>query len=656
MKKILPLVIALSLSAGSFAQTAKKAFKPADYLKIKNLYDPQVSPDSKWVAYTLSEVDTAGDKRIPHVWIQSTRGTESIEITHGHDSSSSAKWSPDGKYLAFLSSKESSTGAQLWLLDRRGGDAKKLTSIKGDLDSYAWSPDSKKLAMLIGDPENKGKKEPKSPLPIVIDRYHFKQDADGYLQHQHTHIYLFDLAGQKLDTLTKGESDESSVAWSPDGASIAFVSNRTADPDKNNNMDIFTVASTAGGAVHQLTSWKGHDVNPKWSPDGKHIAYLRSTSDVDYIMYDQDILCIMDADGKNSHTLTKELDRTVASPEWSHDGKTIGFIVGDDRREYLAQFSMASKKITVLKSGDLVILHIAPYGPSGWIAELSTPSMPAELVALEKGSSRELTHHNAWLKGYKLAHVEGFSSKSKDGTSVSGILYTPDSMPSKKLPFILFIHGGPVAQDDYNFDDIRQTLACAGYAVAAVNYRGSNGRGLDYCKAIYADWGNKEVADLLGSVDALVKKGIADPDHLGIGGWSYGAILTEYTIASDTRFKAGAAGAGSALQTSMYGADQYVLQYDSEIGQPWKNQEKWISLSYPFFHADRIKTPVLFMSGLKDFNVPTVGSEQMYMALKSQNIPAEMILYPNQHHGISIPSYQVDRLVRYVNWYNKYLK
>lgn len=196
----------------------------------------------------------------------------------------------------------------------------------------------------------------------------------------------------------------------------------------------------------------------------------------------------------------------------------------------------------------------------------------------------------------------------------------------------------------------------AGYAVIAVNYRGSNGRGLAYCKAIYADWGNKEVKDLLGAVDEMVKQGLADPEHLGIGGWSYGGILTNYTIASDTRFKAAASGAGSSLQTTMYGSDQYTLQYDNEIGTPWKNTDKWIKLSYPFFHADRIKTPVLFMSGLKDFNVPTAGSEQMYQALKTQGIPTELILYPGQFHGLSKPSYQVDRMQRYIAWYDKYLK
>jgi dipeptidyl aminopeptidase/acylaminoacyl peptidase len=234
------------------------------------------------------------------------------------------------------------------------------------------------------------------------------------------------------------------------------------------------------------------------------------------------------------------------------------------------------------------------------------------------GKFRRLTHHQqAWLEKVKLAYVKPFKSVSKDGTQVSGLLFTPDSLTNKKLPFILYIHGGPVGQDDYSFDATRQILASAGYAVAAVNYRGSSGRGINYTTTINADWGNKEVMDLQGAVDELVKQGIADPDRLGVGGWSYGGILTDFMIASDTRFKAAASGAGSALQIANYGIDQYVLQYDNELGQPWKSMDAYNKISYPFLHADRIKTPVLFMSGLKDFNVPTAGSEHMYQALKS---------------------------------------
>lgn len=655
MKKIL-LIIPFSFATIAFGQIVKKTLKPVDFLKVQSLSEPNVSPDNKWVAYSLSDVDTAKDKRVSHIWMQSITGNESIQLTNGAEPVSSPKFSPDGKYLSFISSRDSKNGSQVWILDRRGGEAKKLTDFKGNLDDYAWSPDARRLVLVIGDPENKGNEEPKTPLPIRIDRYHFKQDVEGYLMNLHKHLYLFNIESKKLDTLTKGNTDDDGVEWSPDGSEIAFKSNLSEFPDRNDNTDIFTVEAKINGKVKQLTTWKGHDINPKWSPDGKHIAYLRSTSDVNYIMYDQDILCVMDADGKNNQTLTQQADRPVSAQRWSKDGKNIAFLVTDDRREYLASCNTATKKISTVNRGDYGILNIEPASNNNWIVELSTPYVPTELYAVENGKLRRLTHHQDWINNIKLAHVEGFRSKSKDGTAVSGLIYTPDSIRSKKLPLILFIHGGPVGQDNFTFDGTRQVLASAGYAVAAVNYRGSNGRGLDYCKAIYADWGNKEVVDLLGAVDELVKQGIADPEHLGIGGWSYGGILTDYTIASDTRFKAAAAGAGSALQTSMYGLDQYGLQYDNEIGPPWKSQEKWIKLSYPFYHADKIKTPVMFMSGLKDFNVPTAGSEQMYMALKSQNIPTELILYPNQYHGISVPSYQVDRLQRYIDWFNKYLK
>jgi dipeptidyl aminopeptidase/acylaminoacyl peptidase len=657
MKKSLLLVTAVSTAFYSFAQQAKKAIQPLDIYRMTTLGSPQVSLDGKWVAYSLSEVDTAKDGRVSHLWMQSWDGKESIQLTYGAEAASSPKWSPDGKFISFLSSRDSKKGSQVWLMDRRGGEGKKLTDIKGDIDDYSWSPDAGKLLLTVGDPENGGKEEPKTPLPVKIDRYHFKQDVEGYLQHKHSHLYIFDIQTKKLDTLTKGNTDEESAEWSPDGKQVVFVSNHSEDPDRNQNNDIFIVEAKHNGAVTQLTTWNGRDVAPHWSPGGKYIAYLRSTSDAAFLMYDQSILCIMDADGKNNRLLTQQLDRPVTSLEWSKDGKSIGFVVADDRMRYLASYELAGGKISTLAKGEYSISGIKSTADGGWLVEMSNPYTPAELYAFENVGMRRLTfHQQQWLNTVNLAHVAGFQSKSNDGTLVSGLVYTPDSVNRKKLPLILFIHGGPVGQDEFSFDATRQILSMAGYTVIGVNYRGSNGRGLAYCKAIYADWGNKEVKDLLGAVDEMVKQGLADPEHLGIGGWSYGGILTNYTIASDTRFKAAASGAGSSLQTTMYGSDQYVLQYDVEIGTPWKNTDKWIKLSYPFFHADRIKTPVLFMSGLKDFNVPTAGSEQMYEALKSQGIPAELILYPNQFHGISKPSYQVDRMQRYIVWYDKYLK
>ncbi|OOQ56875.1 S9 family peptidase [Mucilaginibacter pedocola] len=658
MKIHFTLLFTASLATSVFAQNDKNPFQPTDFYKIPSISDPEVSPDGKWVAYGVSTVDTAKDKRVSHLWMQSWDGKTSIQLTHGEQAASTARWSPDGKYLSFLSGRESKNGSQLWLLDRRGGEAQKLTDIKGDLGDYEWSPDGSKIVMVIGDPENKGKEAPKTPKPIVVDRYHFKQDYQGYLEHDHNHLYIFNIGSKKLDTVTTGNFDERSPSWSPDGKSIVFVSNHDADPDRSENTDIFVVEAKAKGAVKQLTTWKGHDVNPQWSPDGKQIAYLRQDSE-GYNMYDENILCLMNADGSNNKMLTKEIDRPADSPAWSKDGKSIAFLVDDDRERYAATYTLATKKIDIVKAtrGKVNLNDIAAQSAGNWVISLSDPYTPFEVYALESGKLRRLTfHQQEWLSKVTLAQVTGFTSTSSDGTKVSGVLYRPDSTSKKKMPFILFVHGGPVGQDDYSWDGTCQVLASAGYAVAAVNYRGSSGRGIEYTKVIAADWGNKEVIDLHGAVDYLVKEGIADPDRLGVGGWSYGGITTDFLIASDTRFKAAASGAGSALQIANYGIDQYILQYDNELGQPWKNIDVYNKISYPFLHADRIKTPVLFMSGLKDFNVPTAGSEQMYQALKSQGVDTELILYPNQNHGISIPSYQVDRVDRYIKWYDKYLK
>jgi dipeptidyl aminopeptidase/acylaminoacyl peptidase len=288
---------------------------------------------------------------------------------------------------------------------------------------------------------------------------------------------------------------------------------------------------------------------------------------------------------------------------------------------------------------------------------MSEPQLPTELYAIENGAPRRITRiQDEFLAPLKLATVKGFQSKSKDGTLVSNLLYLPPNyQPGQKLPLVLYIHGGPVAQDSYSFDMTRQMYAAAGFAVAAVNYRGSSGRGLDYIRSIYGDWGNKEVMDVTGAADHLVQQGIADPARLGLGGWSYGGITTNYTIATDPRFKAAVSGAGSSLQLSMYGTDQYVMQYETELGAPWKNPQKWIDISYPFFKADRIKTPTLFMAAQNDFNVPVAGAEQMYMALRSLGVPTELVIYPGQFHGLSVPSYIRDRMERHIRWYNKYL-
>jgi len=642
---------------------AKRPLRATDIFRVRDVRDPQISPDGKWVAYTVTIADSARDKNDTDVWMASWDGKENLRITSTKESESQPRWSPDGRYLSFVSSRDGGKGGQIWLLDRRGGEATRLTEIKGGVSGYEWSPDATRLALIVGDPEDdegSDSTKAKTPKPIVLDRYHFKQDVQGYLGDKRSHLYVFDVATKKAELLTPGKYEEANPSWSPDGKQIAFVSDRSPDPDRSINTDIYVIDARAGAQARQLTMFQGDDNNGggrlAWSPDGKSIAYVRSSSPTMSI-YDQYQLAVIPAAGGEARVLTESLDRPVTSPRWTADGASLLFLVTDDRTQYVARMRATGGPVDKLTNGHRVIQSFA-LGPAGKIAVLgSTATEMSEVQALENGALRPLTHQNdSWLAEIQLGTTEGIEFKTPDGADVHAVMTRPASSSGTKLPTLLRIHGGPTSQDQYSFNFERELFAANGYVVVSPNYRGSNGRGEKFMSAIAGDWGNKEVVDVLAATDYVVEKGIADPDRLGIGGWSYGGITTDYTIASTPRFKAAISGAGSALQTSMYGIDQYILQYDTELGPPWKNPDAWMKVSYPFFHADRIKTPTLFMAGEKDFNVPAAGSEQMYQALKSLGLDTQLVIYPNSFHGITLPSYRVDRLERYIKWYDRYLK
>lgn len=662
MKKYIVVLIVLAVVQVQ-AQT-KRPLTPKDVYRLQDINAPQVSPDGQWIAYELSTVDSAKDKRNTHLWMISWDGTQQLQLTNSAGSESSPKFSPDGRFISFLSDRKTSDDDkndqnQLWLLDRRGGEGKKITSVKGDISNYIWSPDGKKVVLVMQDEDFTDTASSEVRTPYVIDRYHFKQDYVGYLDRRATHLYLLDINTQTIDTLTTGKYDEVDPDFSSDGKRIVFASNRTAEPDKNENTDIYIMDAKPGAAMQQLTTWPGTDHAPIFSPDGTTIAYLQGTSSEAFNMYGLDMVATVPVAGGTPLLLSKNTDRNIHNICWSKDGKAIVGLMDDDRSVNIVSFKTGSGAMEKLFTGEHAFYDIQLNPASGAFATLYTNiTTPIEIYALENGNNRQITHvQDAFTSPLQIATASGFKSKSKDGTIVSGILYKPaNAVAGAKLPLVLYIHGGPVAQDNFEFDIIAQTMASAGYAVAQVNYRGSDGRGLDYIRAIYSDWGNKEVMDILGAADYLVAQGIADANRIGMCGWSYGGILTDYTIASDTRIKAACSGAGSALQLSMYGYDQYITQYETELGVPWKNMDKWIKLSYPFFKADKIKTPTLFMAAEKDFNVPTIGAEQMYQALQTNGVPTQLVIYPGQHHGISTPSYQVDKYTRYVNWFNTYLK
>jgi dipeptidyl aminopeptidase/acylaminoacyl peptidase len=412
-----------------------------------------------------------------------------------------------------------------------------------------------------------------------------------------------------------------------------------------------------------ITAFAPNDQQLLWSTDGRWLAYLVG-SGAQYFAYTQDKLAVIPASGGSPKILTESLDRMVSEPEFNKDGSFLTFMVADDRIQYPAKVPVTGGAVERLSNEKVVINEQSVCGNSIAVT-YSNDSAPFEIYALESGKLRKLTKHNDdVLAELNLGKVEDINFHSKDGTEIHGLMTKPPSFQEgKKYPTILWIHGGPNMQDDhslpvnlYPLQYERQLLAANGYVVLAINYRGSSGYGFDFSKSIFADWGHKEVADLLAGVDEAIRLGVADPERLGIGGWSYGGILTDYTIATDKRFKAAISGAGSANQLSMYGSDQYALQYNNEIGPPWKKLETWMHVSYPFFQADKIVTPTLFICGEKDFNVPIAGSEQMFQALRTLGVPTQMVVYPGQFHILTRPSFITDRQQRWLAWFEKYLK
>jgi dipeptidyl aminopeptidase/acylaminoacyl peptidase len=667
------LLLILALANSLAAQTARRPMKLDDLTRFRNVSDPQISPDGQWVAYVVNTTNVKEDKSNSHIWMVNIDGSNDRQISFSNESENSPRWSPDGKYLSFTSSRPGKArGNQVWLLDRSGGEAMQLTELKGRLQGHEWSPDSKRLAIVMADPDPETDPAPspqpgatpRVPKPIVIDRYRYKQDGQGYLlSGRHTYIYIFDIATKKLERLTKSKWDEGSPAWSPDGTRIAFMSNHGEDPDREPAAQLYVAEAKPGATEKQLTpdTTRASRARPEWSPDSKWIAFIEG-DEKKYGAYNMDHLALVPSDGSSAPVrfkATEDLDRGVSTPRFTADGKSIQFLVTDDRSVYPMKASLSGGAAQRLLSPPVVLTNWQFNG--GRAVAISGGNTKASEIHVWDGTSlRQLTRQNDPLfSELDLGVTEEINFQSKDGTRVGALLtYPVGYVKGTKVPLLLRIHGGPNAQDQHTFSAERQFFAANGYAVLAVNYRGSSGRGQKFSRAIFADWGNYEVQDLLAGVDHVIRMGVADPDRLGVGGWSYGGILTDYLIASDTRFKAATSGAGTAFTVAFYGTDQYIIQYDYEIGPPWnpKAWETYVKISYPFLHAYRIQTPTLFLGGERDFNVPVQGSQQMYQALRSLGIDTQLIIYPNENHGIQRPSYQRDRMERYLAWYDKYLK
>ena len=633
-----------------------------DFDRFSDVGDVQLSADGNWVAYAVGTVDRGADEQRSTVWMASWDGKKQVAVSAASKQAHAPRWSPDGRTLAFIGPAGDADTSQIMLFDRSSGQTRTLTAVTGEINCYVWSPDGKRLVFVMITQETPPAKEGEPPRPIVIDAVYFKEDPLGYFEKgQRQHLFIATVATGKVEALTADPAfNDELPAWSPDGAHIAFIRSREHNGDVDGMGDIDIIDASGGAPVSTLVRIFTPNVQHlSYSPDGRLLAFLQGL-EPKYNSYQQDRLAVIPASGGKVRALSDSLDRAVTSYAFEGAGAIL-VTIEDDMTKYPARIDLKNGAIKRLYGAPSVIDGIST--AVGHTAVLYTDDRsPYEVYALEPKGLRRLTRHNdALMAELELGSVEEMRFKSRDGTEIHGLMVKPPGyQPGRRYPTLVWIHGGPDYQDEHQFafdywQFKSQMFAAKGYVVLGINYRGSSSRGFDFAKAIFADWGHLEIEDLLAGVDYAIAKGVADPDKLGIGGRSYGGILTDYMIAKDGRFKAAMSIAGEGNPIAMYGTDEYFLPSTYELGPPWTNPELWMKLGYPLFHANLIHTPTLFIGQTKDFNVPLAGGEQMYQALKTLGVPAELVIYPGEYHDLTRPSFMRDEIERVSAWFERYM-
>lgn len=656
----LPALAAACLVMPAAAQPSPRPFAVADVNRIVDITEPVFTPDGKSVVFTASETNAAEDSSVSDLWIVDIAGGTPRRLTSTPTvSESTPRLSADGEHLAFLSDVDDA-GAQVWMIDLPLGAARKVSDIKGGVSDFDLSPDGKTIIAVAEVGARVGEDPEKPGAPIVIDRFVFKNDGRGYLDDRRQHLFRLAVSGGEAKQITKGDFDHWTPRISPDGTSIAFVSKRQGDTDRNTNFDVYVLPLSGEGEPRAIGADPRPDGDPDWesppawSPDSKQLAWHRG-GEGKWIYYSPEQLMIAEVASGKARDLA-HIDRWVTQQTFSPDGKSIFALVEQDRDTWLAKIDTASGAITYLTSGPRFAADVA-VSSQGAIALLEgDASRPYTLRSLKDGAWSTLADLNPWLSDVTLAPYQDLTWRS-GGADIHGMLVLPPNhKPGEKHPLIVKLHGGPVYQFSHEFMPEWQTYVANGFAVLAVNPRGSSGRGFDFAKAIYADWGNKDAADVSAGIDAVIKMGVVDPTRIGVGGWSYGGILTNYMIASDKRIKAAISGAGMSHFIGGYGADQYAREYELELGTPWDKPDVWKRISYPFFKANTITAATLFLCAQEDVNVPCLGAEQMYQALRSRGVTTRLVVYPGETHGLSTPSHLQDRIQRSLDWYDTHLR
>ena len=633
------------------ARDGKKLLTALDLMKVANVSAPRISPDGTRVVYTVSEIKTEKDKEwksISQVWVVPIGGGEARQFTRNDKSATAPDWSPDGTMLAFLSDREKDGERQVWMMRADGGEAWPVTSHKGGITAFRFSPDSKRLLLVATDQPDKDEEERKKLKDdtIVIDR-----------DLKMAHLWLWTIEKKEEKRITEGDFTVSDPQWSPDGTQISYTTRPTPKADDGSLSDVW-IMNLASGVKKRIEDTPASSDSARWSPDGKWIAYTGSPDANDGVS--TTYLYLIASTGGPPKQLTAKFDLNAGTPVWARDGKTLYFSANVLEANEIFAADVATGAVTqVSKTGaSSNIADISRDGTNA-VGTLSLPNGPAEVYksSLKYTQPIALTSHNRWLSEYTLAETEVVKWKSKDGMEVEGLLTKPVGYSDgNKVPLLLNPHGGPTGASTNSFNGTVQVLAANGFAVLQPNFRGSTGKGLAFAQANKNTWGKGDYDDCMTGVDAMISRGVADPDRLGAFGWSYGGYMTFWILTQTDRFKAVSPGAGLTNIYSMYSQNdiQRYLRWFYSDKAPWDATELYWDRS-PMKYVNNVKTPTMIMHGQVDTRVPLAQAQEFYMALKERKIPVEFVVYPRENHGFTEPRHQMDRVQRYVRFFAKYL-
>jgi len=650
-----------------------------DLLKIRFPHNAAISPDGGHVVFALARLDHDANEFCGHLWMAPVSGGEPRPFTADEARDTNPVWSPDGRWIAFLSNRggrrrgRKRAAMQLWVIPSDGGEARQLTFFKAGVSQPAWSPDGRTLAFVSRGASGEVETGDADEEVIVreVTRPKYKFDAMGFLE-GYAHVWTVPLGGGDPSRITDGDYDHDSPAWLPGGREIVFLANRTPEADLSFVRDVWA-ADVQTRALRQLTHNSGPCVSPVPSPDGRYVAFVghdfHAKSATNFGVW------IVPVEGGEAVNLTAGLDRSVGNavgsdvrltpmfpvPAWTQDSSAIIFLSTTGGRTHLYCVEVADRAVRQLTDGDEVVADLTAAAGQVVYQRIGPASLDELWLLPESGEPRRLAGFNDdLLAGLDLGEPRPFSYPGADGWPMEGWLLTPPGFdPGKKYPAILRIHGGPHAAYGYAFNHYVALLAARGYVVVWTNPRGSQGYGEAFTRAVVTDWGGKDSEDILRGIDHAITLGFIDAGRVAVTGGSYGGFMTNWLIGHTHRFRCAITEVCVSNLISFYGTSDIGATWaELEWGAtPWDDPGKLLRES-PLMYAKNVTTPVLIIANEADHRCPVEQSEQFYMALRKMGKEAAFLRFLGESHQMSSngrPKPRIERLKRLLAWFDKYL-